>query len=272
MNKYHKNFINAATGVVILLTITSAFGQKQPTIDEQELKSFLGVDEAERMDQLKLYEILQTAPPAPMPKEPFPGSKGAVGAGVQDKGVTAFDPATGNQTVTPGTAFPEMPVNGGDAPLTMPEQQGLEPQPVSNQLNPGYRSLESTIEGVESVSSGETPAGHGTPPIPTTSTLGFPYRTVVKLLMRFNVSGVNYFYVCSGSTRDQYMVWTAGHCLYNHDPNDDGSTADARWASEVWIYPAQTDRVYISGLGFRMRQTGHTVWQKQPCFALILPG
>ena len=34
---------------------------------------------------------------------------------------------------------------------------------------------------------------------------------------------------------------TAGHCIYNWDPNDDGNTSDRNWANEVWVWAAQSD-------------------------------
>lgn len=80
-----------------------------------------------------------------------------------------------------------------------------------------------------------------TPPSLLLATHGFPWRTTYKMLMRWNVGGTNYYYVGSaGSVRNFHLI-TAAHCIYSHDPNDDGSTADAAWANEVWVWPAQTD-------------------------------
>jgi V8-like Glu-specific endopeptidase len=78
-----------------------------------------------------------------------------------------------------------------------------------------------------------------TPPGPDYFVRDYPWRTVYKLLMRFG----NYWFVCSAETFDSFHLMTAGHCLYNFDPNQDGDTSDQQWADEVWAFPAQTDLV-----------------------------
>lgn len=60
----------------------------------------------------------------------------------------------------------------------------------------------------------------------------YPQRAQVKVLLRFeNNSGADAFAQCSGTMLDSGVVLTAGHCVYNSDPeiND--------WAKEAWIYP-----------------------------------
>lgn len=78
-----------------------------------------------------------------------------------------------------------------------------------------------------------------TPPSPSYYVRDFPWSTITKLLMRFG----SYWYVCSGETFDGFHLTTAGHCVYNFDPNDDGDTSDQQWADEIWAFPAQTDLV-----------------------------
>ncbi len=82
-----------------------------------------------------------------------------------------------------------------------------------------------------------------TPPSALTNTHVFPFTSIYKLLMRFNVGGVNYYYVCSAMSAGDFHLLSAGHCIYNHDPDGNGNTSDARWANEVWAWPAQTDLV-----------------------------
>ena len=78
-----------------------------------------------------------------------------------------------------------------------------------------------------------------TPPSPSYYVRDFPWNTIVKLLMRFG----SYWYVCTGDGFDGFHLLTAGHCVYNFDPNDDGDTSDQQWADEIWAFPAQTDLV-----------------------------
>lgn len=68
-----------------------------------------------------------------------------------------------------------------------------------------------------------------------------PWSTVAKLLMRFEVDGATYYYGCSGALIGPYHVVTAAHCLFNWDPNGDNDLGDARWAEELWVWPAQSD-------------------------------
>jgi V8-like Glu-specific endopeptidase len=126
-----------------------------------------------------------------------------IGAAFADEG--GFDQAPGH----PGAPLPGLGTDGGDR--------------ISDGA-PGF-------------------AGGCTAPPLDYATWGFPWRTVVKLLMRFNVAGVDYFYVCSAATVNPFHLMTAGHCLFNWDPDDNGDESDARWADEVWAWPAQTDLV-----------------------------
>ena len=81
------------------------------------------------------------------------------------------------------------------------------------------------------------------PPPRSLATHDYPWNTTYKLLMRFDVSGTDYYLVCSASSFGSFHLLTAGHCIYNHDPNGDGNTADAKWADEIWAWAAQTDVV-----------------------------
>ena len=82
-----------------------------------------------------------------------------------------------------------------------------------------------------------------TPPPRTPYAHDFPFSTTYKLLMRFNVSGIDYYQVCSASSFGSFHLLTAGHCLFSWDPNFDGDTSDRKWADEVWAFAAQSDVV-----------------------------
>ncbi len=85
--------------------------------------------------------------------------------------------------------------------------------------------------------------GGATPPTQHLNTTSFPWNTIYKLVMRFNVDGTDYFYNCSAWSAGNFHLVTAGHCVYNYDPNGDDDTSDQKWADEVWVYAGQTDRV-----------------------------
>ncbi len=170
---------------------------------------------------------LRLGKPAPDPQGPaFSVSESRA---PERRDVVGYDPATGKVEVVPRAEMRALaeplgesdPPNVGDAPLAMADTQA-----------------------------GRAPSITPTPPAPYSVTTNFPFNTIFKMLMRFNVSGTDYYYVCSGWAAGDFHIVTAGHCVYNWDPNDDGSTADARWADEVWVWPAQTDRVAPFGGDF----------------------
>lgn len=97
--------------------------------------------------------------------------------------------------------------------------------------------------------SNEQTRGAATVPTQITITTSQPWNTIYKLVMRFNVAGTDYFYNCSAWSSGNFQLVTAGHCIYNFDPNDDGDTSDQKWADEVWAYAGQTDRVTPNGCG-----------------------
>jgi len=80
-------------------------------------------------------------------------------------------------------------------------------------------------------------------PAPIFDTSQFPFRTVHKLLLRYRVGGLDYFFVCSATAVSEFHLLTTGNCIYNHDPNGDGFTSDQRFADEVWAWAGQTDRI-----------------------------
>jgi V8-like Glu-specific endopeptidase len=177
----------------------------------------LSQDGAEIAEYNSFQEILRNAKPAPMP---HPSEEVH---GVLDNSITEYNPETGET-------------------LDIPATEELDSSVMSEPPNYG------TLPNVDGASEGSDdadiyPAITPTPPSPHSDTTSYPWRTTVKLLMRFG----SYYYVCSGATINSFMVYTAGHCIYNHDPNGDGNTSDAQWANEVWVWPGHTDRVYIDG-------------------------
>lgn len=196
-----------------------------------------GDDENSRreLEGLELLHILRTAPAPPLPPETIYSD--AESRSPEHRSLVGHDPATGET----GTAQPGAAGEAGESlhhPQQLPqllwdEDQGRFVEPAAP-LSPW-----ASPEG----SGDEEVAGSCTPPSPNLFTHDYPWSTVYKLLMRFNSGGVDYYYVCSAASMGSFHLITAGHCIYNHDPNGDGSTADADWADEVWAWAAQTDLV-----------------------------
>ncbi|REJ76611.1 MAG: hypothetical protein DWQ30_17895, partial [Acidobacteria bacterium] len=132
--------------------------------------------------------------------------------------IVRYDPETGRASIEEGSQLP--PEGNLFAPPYVPGVSA-----VPDRDDPEHAEAE--LDGLRG----------GTPPTPLSNATTYPWVSIVKLVMRFG----NFFYNCSGFVFGEFQVVTAGHCIYNHDPNDDGSTADAAWADEVWIYPAQGD-------------------------------
>jgi len=178
----------------------------------------------------ELLEILKTAKPAPNPPPPPGALRGPGGPGA----TIEHDPETGRSTVLPQIRRRQIERVPGQAGAGQPRAHlKLAPTARGNYASPESRDGSAKI----------TP----TRPAPLTEVLSYPWNTVYKMLMRFNVNGTNFYYVCSASARSSFHLLTAGHCIYNRDPNDDGNTADRRWAEEIWTWAAQTDRVVPIG-------------------------
>jgi V8-like Glu-specific endopeptidase len=177
------------------------------------------------MERLRLLEILRNAKPAPnpQPEEVFTLQTTASAA---HRATVEFDPATGIETVLPAAEIGVEDLLSEDRPAAGVAVGFEDPEP-------GPAGTKST-----------TP----TPPTPHSNNTYVPWNTIDKLLIRFNVGGSDYYYVCSAWAAGSFHVVTAGHCIYNWDPNGDGNTGDADWADEVWIWAGQGDSVEPVGV------------------------
>ena len=92
------------------------------------------------------------------------------------------------------------------------------------------------------------PRASATHPSPLLDSLVYPWSTIFKLLVRFHVGSTDYYYVCSAFAAGPFHLVTAGHCVFNWDPNGDGQTNDRKWADEIWAWAAQTDQISPSGV------------------------
>ncbi len=196
-------------------------------------------DDQESQTRRAFLDILKHAQPAPMGSSLQTDTNKVQTPSIEDRSSEGFNPTTGERTIIPPVFELQ---DERDEMREMPAEPGR--RPVNS--NSGNRTtvplfLEEYIEVHEGSKAKQLATA--TRPGPLLNTLRFPWQTIFKLLMRFEVNGRDFFYSCSAAAVDEFHLITAGHCMFNHDPNRDGSNRDATWASEVWAWAAQTDRI-----------------------------
>ncbi|HSQ00019.1 MAG TPA: trypsin-like peptidase domain-containing protein [Candidatus Dormibacteraeota bacterium] len=175
---------------------------------------------APELSEPQLLEIARHAPPAPEPPLDEPG--------------VHLDDEVARRVASSVTAY------GRALDLIAPadDPRGLPPAEISLPARRAARA-----------GGGSAPAEvESTMPTPVYDTLQPPWNAVAKLLMRFRVDGKSHFYSCSGVLIGPFHVATAGHCIFNWDPNGDGRMDDAAWADDVWVWQAQTDTLAPFGV------------------------
>lgn len=193
----------------------------------------------EELTQSELMEILKTAPPAPnpMPERSFTSDESSQ---TEQLRIEEYDPASEVKTIfnrdwSPGSYAPEKndpPFKPGNSPQSYDPLDYTE-YPTSSEREDGMANFAKRI----------TP----TQPTPLLDATTYPWCTIYKILMRFYVGGYNYYYSCSAESAGSFHLLTAGHCIYNWDPNGDGNTSDRSWASEIWAWGGQGDSVNPTG-------------------------
>lgn len=199
--------------------------------------------EAEQQSEFDDFlKNLQSAKPVPMNNNP-PRTNDLLDRSTGSS-IIEFDPETKETWEIPtetDNIFNSREITIPDMPGTLPVQIQIDDLETNSESLLNIQKINDL--SIDGESNNTVPAASNitaTTPTPLVGTTSFPWRTTVKLLMRYG----DKFFTCSGATVSSFMVYTAGHCLYSHDPNDDGSTADAQFADEIWVWPAQSDRLF----------------------------
>ncbi len=113
-------------------------------------------------------------------------------------------------------------------PAPMPGDPGR-PHPSTGSSPPAPGSEDTPRRSPPSAGSAPTRA----PPVETSGSS----PPTFGLLARVAVDGAQVFFRGEATQVRPGEFLTAGHCLYFPDPDGDGDTRDACWASDVWIWP-----------------------------------
>jgi V8-like Glu-specific endopeptidase len=241
IQKKYRKLLASCGAVALLSTVPVAFAAI--LFISAALPTQARAEETESADWL--IEKLKNARPAPTPPgiihsdtdTASPEQHRQIGRDIGSGEVKTSDP--------PGAPGPGESLEAPPSPAVLPSP-GTLPTAIQQSLP---RKQSTTTAPAPPVVHQEGPSapiqGAATPPSLLLNTTAPPFNTVHKVLMEFysSESGENHYYICSAFAVGSFHLGTAGHCVYNFDPNDDGSTADASWATEVWAWAAQTDQV-----------------------------
>lgn len=195
---------------------------------------------------LWLREKLKSAKPAPQP----PGthySESETGSAEQNT-VAEHNIISRQTAVYPATVAPARVKKSNASSGSTPTLVSADGESLQQRGKLQHRGARVSREGID----GETGNidAYATAPTLVLETTSQPWNTVFKLLTEYQSStdGQYYYYVCSAWSTGSFHLATAGHCIYSHDPNNDGDTTDASWATQVWAWAGQTDRVEPFGV------------------------
>ena len=184
---------------------------------------------AESPEWSRILEGLKQARPMPQPQGVHPSTV------TPPSGLVRFDPKTGTSIHVPNAPGPQFAGSVAPHEAVQPKPgKGAQPATEERTMPEGQSAT-----GAAGVRPDITP----TPPSPYYYPYGFPFNSVFKLMGRWNVNGTDYYWLCSASSASDFHLISAGHCVYNHDPTNNGSGTGAGFAAEMWAWPAQTDVV-----------------------------
>lgn len=182
---------------------------------------------------MRMIEGLRKARPMPNPSQGI-----APQVFTEAGGLVRFDPKTGRSATLESARFSAEDLQNG---------RGSEPGHPGAQLTSANGVMSSSAREAGQAQSLElTPDANlnPNPPHIDGAPYALPFNAEYQLLMRFVVPGfTDQFYLCSATTASDFHLLSAAHCVYNHDPLNDGSGRGAGFAAEIWAWPAQTDVV-----------------------------
>ncbi|MFC1852240.1 hypothetical protein ACFL27_18750 [candidate division CSSED10-310 bacterium] len=219
MASFAKGFI---TLFVLFILIYPVFGSNSLSDLEEE-------------KQIQFFKILKSAKPAPNP--PGPLYDEGESASREHTRTVGYNLQTGETTLFGKSDAKNLPLKDRGRLSVQPFYIGF----IDDIQQLTHEEL-MKLEGVDCLDCPDSRIVP-TPPTPVIYSLDYPWCTVSKLLLRFESGGQDYYYVCSAVSAGDFHLLTAGHCIFNWDPNKDGDTRDGAWASEIWAWPGQTDRV-----------------------------
>jgi hypothetical protein len=220
-------FRNLARISMVLLIWGAGVLQAQKQLPNQSHGNIQATPEWER-----IREGLRKARPMPDPQHPL-----MLNTKTPHGDLIRFDPRTGGTSNLPSADVPtSLGVDRNDG------NPGAKPIPVQGGSH--SKIAAGRAEGASKAgTSGANIKFGATAPSPFYYPYSYPWNTVSRMLGRWNVAGVDYFWLCSASTASDFHVISAGHCVYNHDPTNDGSGTGAGFANEMWVWSAETDVV-----------------------------
>lgn len=222
----------SASGFILLAVAACGFAQEVQNAVPPPPNS------AQSSDFARMMEGLKKAKPMP---DPANGLSSNVLTPSGD--LSRFDALTGRTAKVAASKVATAPLG------THREGGHLAPAPTEANSSRSKSVMPSptpaAILGALSSAQGPTPASiTPTPPSQMTVPYFQPFNTEFALLMRFVVPGHDdQFFLCSASAISDFHLLSAGHCVYNHDPLGDGSGTGAGFATEMWVWAAQTDVV-----------------------------
>jgi len=208
---------------LLFTTVVFAFGQDSKSGPSAQVS---------QSEYRRMIEGLKRAKPMPDPTQGITPLT-VTGPG----GLVHFDPTTGKSAVIDSAKISADAIQSGS---------GRDAGQAGMQLKSPNGSMSAQARAVGQVENELKPDFNTNPnqPLKDAGPYSLPFNAEYELLMRFVVpNATDQFFLCSATTASSFHLISAGHCVYNHDPLEDGSGRGAGFAAEIWAWPAQTDVV-----------------------------
>jgi hypothetical protein len=225
--------------VVLFAFCISAFAQEKPAVTKAPAEA------AQSTEWQRFREGLKVAKPMPEPKNAvrpkvLSDSGGMLRYDTLTSHAFNFSPSNISNVQAAGTKRQD----GKQGSLPESAEGSSVSLPQSKVVDGKSQAGASTDSAISTDTVPIHPDITPTKPSPLYYPYSFPFNTEFRMLMRFPVAGFgDQYYLCSASSASDFHLISAAHCIYNHDPLEDGSGRGAGWAAEVWAWPAETDVV-----------------------------